>query len=200
MPPEIAKLPDGWEPIARAIRQYCLRVYGCEPLRVSVPLLHGPTVELPMPQWGLHLHCTEDAAPPATEAPQPSEPLREVIIVKPSVEVPLERQRIRQAWHSDDWREVHIEGRRWMLSPSPAMVFRALWQAALEGKPDIDQRALLRLANSTSGRVPDLFKKVPDWQKLITTVEPLHYRLTVADRLKDLLEEDAQREAGLIEE
>jgi len=53
----------------------------------------------------------------------------------------------------------------------------ALWQAWEEGRPEVEQRALLDAADSQSVRLVDVFKHCPAWRRLI--VSPAHgvYRL-----------------------
>lgn len=196
---------EGWEPLARQFREFFLKHWKCEPLHLQVPLLHGPTVILPMPHWGVPGAV---AGGEASVAPQemhtaPKETLRELIVVQPpiqKVEIPLEHQRIRKAYHSPDWREVHLSGRRWMLSPKQSIIVRVLWEACLEGRADVDSGYLLRKAESDAVRIHDLFRRLHDWDsQLIVSLVPNKYRLAHADRLKEFLEEEAQREEGLIE-
>jgi hypothetical protein len=177
-------------------------------VKVWVDHLDGHKVMLPRPPWGLYLHL-EDAPRPAEAAagpvpaqpPRQEQPLRELVIVqRPPADVPLERQRVRKAWHSPDWRQVHLSGRRWLLSPKQAVVVRLLWEAALEGRPDVRVDYLLTKAESECARLVDLFRRVQGWDVLlVVSLEPGKYRLAEADRLRELLEEEAQREEGLIE-
>lgn len=84
--------------------------------------------------------------------------------------------------HSEDYREVCINGQTFMLGSRQAMVVKRLHAAALEGSPWQNGKTLLYDADSLSTRMHDLFKsKGADWRRLIVSNGRGLYRLAICD-------------------
>ena len=82
--------------------------------------------------------------------------------------------------HSNDYREVEINGSKFLLGARQAMVIRMLHDAALAGSPWQNGKSLLKDAQSMSNRMHDLFKsKGPDWSRLMISDRKGLYRLAI---------------------
>ena len=76
---------------------------------------------------------------------------------------------------------VWSNGERYYFSRKQKLVVRRLWEAWESGRPEVDQSALLRAADSDSLRLVDLFRSHPAWNTLIVKAGPTLYRLAVPD-------------------
>ncbi len=73
--------------------------------------------------------------------------------------------------HTDDFRLVVWNGRRYDLSATQAAIVRVLWHAREAGTPDVSETALLEEADSNSERLRDVFRRSPAWRSLVVRGE-----------------------------
>ena len=69
--------------------------------------------------------------------------------------------------HSPDFRSIRWEGDLFSFTASQAVVIKGLWEASMEGTPDVGDAYLLELAGSEGSRLRDVFKNNPAWATLI---------------------------------
>lgn len=79
----------------------------------------------------------------------------------------------------NDFAEVTLGGRTYMLGPIQAKVVRILYEAAESGSPWRHGKRVLAEAGSSSTRIADLFKTQPEWRRLIQSDRRGKYRLNI---------------------
>jgi hypothetical protein len=68
---------------------------------------------------------------------------------------------------SADGRTVNFGGEIFSFTPTEARAFQILHEAYMNGTPDISETYIIGELGYEKGRVKDIFKRVPNWQKLI---------------------------------
>ncbi|CDP51755.1 hypothetical protein [Devosia sp. DBB001] len=79
----------------------------------------------------------------------------------------------------DDFSEVTLGDRTYMLGQFQARVVKILHDAAMSGRPWQHGKAVLADAGSSCTRLSDLFKTQPEWRKLIQSDRRGRYRLNI---------------------
>jgi len=79
----------------------------------------------------------------------------------------------------DDFSEVTLGDRTYMLGQFQARVVKILHDAAMSGCPWQHGKAVLADAGSSCTRLSDLFKTQPEWRKLIQSDRRGRYRLNI---------------------
>jgi len=79
----------------------------------------------------------------------------------------------------DDFTEISLGERTYLLGPIQARVVKVLHQAAASGCPWQHGKTVLSDAGSSSTRLSDLFKTQPEWRKLIQSDRRGRYRLNI---------------------
>lgn len=88
-----------------------------------------------------------------------------------------------QLQHTVDFSEVIMDGRTFRFRGVQAAIVRQLHASALEGRPWVAGKRLLRDAGSQSTRLLDVFKRHPDWRDLIESDGCGAYSLKLPGRL-----------------
>lgn len=146
--------PRSWSEISQQIYRWVRREHGDAPIRV---VIHTPRGEVSLPVHAPPLRRRRRGA----AAPQ----------------VGREAPRARRQWHSDDWRAVEWNHRRYELTGKQAAVVRVLWERLEAGEPEVPEGELLNAADSDSCRLSDLFRRGPAWGELVVKVRAGVYRL-----------------------
>jgi hypothetical protein len=89
----------------------------------------------------------------------------------------------RQLQHTADFSEVIVDGRAFRFRGVQAAIVRHLHDSALQGKPWVSGKRLLRDAGSQSTRLLDVFKRHPNWRDLIESDGCGAYCLRLPGRL-----------------
>lgn len=112
------------------------------------------------------------ASLPAAEAPaeQPLAPYRE-----PHAET---------FYATDGFEIVRWRGHEWHMSAKQRAVVKRLYDAAVAGKPEVAQRALLDAADSECASLRDLFRDKNVINTLIVRAAPTVYRLACFEELR----------------
>jgi hypothetical protein len=83
--------------------------------------------------------------------------------------------------HSTDFRSVHWYGIDYQFTPTQAACVKVLWEAWINGTPDVGQETILDKAGSQCSRLDHLFRKSgkmhPAWSRLIISRSKGSYRL-----------------------
>lgn len=79
--------------------------------------------------------------------------------------------------HSEDYRDVSINGLSFTLGPIQAQVVRLLHKHPIDKNGWCFGKVLLQKAGSSSVRMADVFKSQPHWRKLIESDRRGNYRL-----------------------
>jgi hypothetical protein len=81
---------------------------------------------------------------------------------------------------SSDGRTVILRGEKFVLPPNPAILVEALWKEYEKGTGELHQTYLMGLLGRDKGRLKDVFRHVPNWQKLVVTgTKPGYFRLKI---------------------
>jgi transposase InsO family protein len=89
----------------------------------------------------------------------------------------------RQLQHTADFSEVIANGRPFRFRGVQATIVRHLHDSAVQGKPWVSGKQLLRDAGSQSTRLLDVFKRHPNWRDLIESDGCGAYCLKLPGRL-----------------
>jgi hypothetical protein len=92
-----------------------------------------------------------------------------------------DRVRLPPTSHSPDYCAVRWHGEAYTFTPTQAAVVRQLWEAWADGSPEVRQETLLEAADSTAGRLRDLFRGHPAWGNLIVPAAKGMYRLAASE-------------------
>jgi hypothetical protein len=98
--------------------------------------------------------------------------------VEGSSRVPtLEPARKNAVTYSPDFRWLCWFGTEYFFSEKQSKVVKALWEAQQKGCPDVGKELLLRVCDSDSVRLVDLFRRSPAWGTIIVSRRRGTYRL-----------------------
>jgi len=107
----------------------------------------------------------------------------------------------RDPYHSSDFQLIIWNGQRYTLSPKQRLVVKRLWEAWERGRPEVEQSALVRAADSEATRLLDLFRNSDAWGTLIVRVgTSTLYRLAPIAGEEDVSDDGADQEQPGAEE
>ncbi len=180
-----------WAEIVRLLRGYALRKYGDDVEAIKLKLRHrGETLE----------YIPVQPQPPAEVGPpaRPAAPLPRAAAAGQGAGARPPPSGSAIPWHSSDWRLVDWPGLgRFTFSRLQGRVISALWDAHREGAPAVRQEDLLRVVDSQSPRLGDLFRGHPAWGTLIVRGPgPSTYRLAELPAVEGQGGEDAENFFG----
>ena len=89
-----------------------------------------------------------------------------------------------QAAHNEDFHTVHWFGTEYHFTHTQAACVKALWQAWLDGTPEVSGQTILEAADSSSNRLSQVFgRNQPAWRTMIVRGEKKGtYRLNVPEK------------------
>lgn len=96
------------------------------------------------------------------------------------IDLPLPAQEMRKEspWHSENFRQIVWPGiGNFYLTPKQALIIKALWRVKGVGAGEISGNDLLRVAESDTVRLSDLWKGSPAWRRLILSTRRGLYHL-----------------------